>query len=616
MPVDYAGNTLGTARSISITPSPQTLNDWVGSKDTNDYYRFSLSSHSSFYLGLNNLTANADVQLLSSNGTVIASSTNSDTTAESISTNLDAGTYYIRVFPYSNANTYYNLTVATPADYAGNAPSNARSIPVSSSTNTYTDFIGTADLSDYYGFTLSNTSNLQLSLNGLSADADVQLLRLNTNGTTTQVAGSASSGTMAEAININNLAAGNYLAYVYQYSGDTFYNLSISATASTPPGTPSGSSPTDWFSQNLYNATIVSLTRSLDADGQLSRDDMIAILRAAEHSGTVDGVIDATEITDFRTIVNNANLLGMPDYVRVLSNKIINGDPANQTYQGMPLGNLYAGSSAVQMEKLIGKWFLGSDHPVAKSSDGTTTYSYQYASGSLFQNGISYSDIKQGDVADCYFLAGLAETAFRSPSTINSMFIDNGDNTYTVRFYKDGVADYVTVDKYLPTNASGYLVYANVGNLYSSPSNELWVALAEKAYAQINQSGWIGQDNTNSYQGIAYGWDSYALNQITKLSVDYENLDFNDMVSAFTSGSYMLVDSKDSGVASNVVPNHSYVVIGYSPSTQKFTLFNPWGVNGGYYDSDGDGIAETFKPGTLQLSFSQLTASFDAWAYT
>jgi hypothetical protein len=81
------------------------------------------------------------------------------------------------------------------------------------------------------------------------------------------------------------------------------------------------------------------------------------------------------------------------------------------------------------------------------------------------------------------------------------------------------------------------------------------------------------------------------------------------MVSAFTAKSYMAVSSKVTGAASNVVSNHSYVVVGYNASTQKFSLFNPWGVNGG----TDKGVV---KPGTLQMSFSELVASFEGWSYT
>jgi hypothetical protein len=76
------------------------------------------------------------------------------------------------------------------------------------------------------------------------------------------------------------------------------------------------------------------------------------------------------------------------------------------------------------------------------------------------------------------------------------------------------------------------------------------------------------------------------------------------------------VTSNVSAVASNVVPNHVYAVIGYDSSTQKFTLFNPWGKDGGYLDTNSDGVGDVFKPGTLELSASQLQASYRGWTRT
>jgi hypothetical protein len=48
------------------------------------------------------------------------------------------------------------------------------------------------------------------------------------------------------------------------------------------------------------------------------------------------------------------------------------------------------------------------------------------------------------------------------------------------------------------------------------------VALAEKAYAQINESGWSGQDGTNSYQGIEIGHTSVALKHVTAKQTTYQ----------------------------------------------------------------------------------------------
>ncbi|TRT99968.1 MAG: peptidase S8, partial [Microcystis flos-aquae Mf_QC_C_20070823_S10D] len=78
---------------------------------TNDYYRFTLANSGNFNLGLTGMTADADVQLLNSSGSVIASSTNGGTASESITSQLSAGTYYIRVYPYTG-DTNYNLAVS------------------------------------------------------------------------------------------------------------------------------------------------------------------------------------------------------------------------------------------------------------------------------------------------------------------------------------------------------------------------------------------------------------------------------------------------------------------------------------------------------------------------
>ncbi len=100
---------------------------------------------------------------------------------------------------------------------------------------------------------------------------------------------------------------------------------------------------------------------------------MINLFRKVEDSGS----IDATELSDLQLIVSTTSLFGSLDYVQQLSQDIVLGNAANSTYQGSALGNLATGSSAAQLEKLVDKWFLGSDHPAANSA-------YQTASAPLF----------------------------------------------------------------------------------------------------------------------------------------------------------------------------------------------------------------------------------------
>jgi hypothetical protein len=234
--VDRAGNTLGKARNIGTLTSSQTFSDWVGSSDTNDYYRFALTEARSFSLRLDGLSADADVQLLSSTGATIVNSTQGGKLAESISRSLTAGTYYVRVYPHSGS-TSYNLTLSSaPFDRAGNSLGAARNIGTLSTSQSFSDWVGSADTNDYYRFDLYQPSNLSLSLNGLSSDANVQLL----NSAGGDVASSIRGGTTAESIS-RELAAGTYYVRAYQNSGDTFYNLTLSATPTDHAGNTSDS---------------------------------------------------------------------------------------------------------------------------------------------------------------------------------------------------------------------------------------------------------------------------------------------------------------------------------------------------------------------------------------
>ncbi|MEB3180728.1 MAG: S8 family serine peptidase [Nostocaceae cyanobacterium] len=234
MPVDNAGDTLSSSRAVYLTPNTQTFTDWLGGADNNDFYRFTLQLRSSLNLNLDGLSADCDVQLIhdaNGNGVkdlgeVISFSMNNGTTAESINTFLDAGTYFIRVYPRSNQSSRYNLSVsATPADYGGNSLNNPFKIGISSITSIYKDWIGSSDTSDYYEFNLNSTSTFNLLLNGLTNNANVALL--NANGD--RVAISANSGTSDETIN-STLESGVYYVHVSRQEGDTYYNLSLSAT--------------------------------------------------------------------------------------------------------------------------------------------------------------------------------------------------------------------------------------------------------------------------------------------------------------------------------------------------------------------------------------------------
>ena len=182
----------------------------------------------------------------------------------------------------------------------------------------------------------------------------------------------------------------------------------------------------------LQDPVLAALVQKLDADGSLSRADMIQILTSVGASGTVS----ATDLADLKTILADAAQYNMPSYVQVLAGDVVNGNPANANYQGAPLGNLAAGSSATQLNDLIDKWFSaptsGADQQLADLHDGLRFALPHHA----FHN-----NEYQGELGDCYFISSLGTIADSNPAAIENMFINNGDGTYTVRFYTGTYGD-------------------------------------------------------------------------------------------------------------------------------------------------------------------------------
>jgi len=107
---DTAGNTMAAARTVAVGGTPTTISEYVGPTDTNDYFKFTTTGPTKFDLGLNGLSADADVYLFNSKGAEVAHSYNVGTAAEAIHiANLAADTYFVQVHAYQNASTHYAL---------------------------------------------------------------------------------------------------------------------------------------------------------------------------------------------------------------------------------------------------------------------------------------------------------------------------------------------------------------------------------------------------------------------------------------------------------------------------------------------------------------------------
>jgi hypothetical protein len=115
MTADLGGNSFAAATELGTLSGTRSYTDFVGRTDTNDYYRFQVAGRSEFNLTLEQMTADADVELLNSSGALIARSARGGASAESIRQTLDAGTYFVRVYPFGAANTNYRLALSAAA---------------------------------------------------------------------------------------------------------------------------------------------------------------------------------------------------------------------------------------------------------------------------------------------------------------------------------------------------------------------------------------------------------------------------------------------------------------------------------------------------------------------
>lgn len=207
---------------------------------------------------------------------------------------------------------------------------------------------------------------------------------------------------------------------------------------------------------------------------------------------------------------------------------------------------------------------------------------YEWVDAQLFVDGADDDDVMQGYIGDCYMVAAFSAIASHSPEVIENAIKDNGDGTYTVRFYEssyfgDPRPVDITVDGQMPTNRGGMYYGKN------RDSGELWVGLMEKAYAQwkggydaIGQGGSAGEVmSALTGRRDDYDWLSTSSNHTQIYNRIAEALENKQGVAAGTHGKSREEMYKGTGVYAN----HAYSISAVSEEngTMYVHLRNPWG---------------------------------------
>ncbi|MDX2216766.1 MAG: DUF4394 domain-containing protein [Oculatellaceae cyanobacterium bins.114] len=191
-----------------------------GGSDRFDFYRFDLSSRSTCTTLLQGLSNNANLTIFNSRRQRIAFSARGGNLSELINQVLEAGTYFLRIdFRSNGGGTRYKLKLNFQSLFISSDDDDtttARPINITPSIDDFDDFVGASDPEDFYRVNLTSPSNLNLALNGLSADANLELL----NSTGSVIGSSSNTGTTEDLIN-QSLAAGTYFVRVFPATTNT-----------------------------------------------------------------------------------------------------------------------------------------------------------------------------------------------------------------------------------------------------------------------------------------------------------------------------------------------------------------------------------------------------------
>jgi hypothetical protein len=219
-----------------------------------------------------------------------------------------------------------------------------------------------------------------------------------------------------------------------------------------------------------------------------------------------------------------------------------------------------------------------------------------------------YSDIQQGALGDCYFLASLSAIAYTHPQLLKRMFtkgtlLEGAHPVYTTKWLLNGKPSTLAVTNMMPANPKTGLPY-----FVQEKGGNYWPLVLEKSWAKL----------FGDYKTIEAGLQSEVFKAITQAPVETymhnkvdKNVLWNKLVEG-TTNKYPMGGTTPTNPPGNigVIGGHAYALLGafaYSSFPQTIQLFNP------HHKDHYKGVIPNanLKDGSFYLTLDEYLESYD-----
>lgn len=218
---------------------------------------------------------------------------------------------------------------------------------------------------------------------------------------------------------------------------------------------------------------------------------------------------------------------------------------------------------------------------------------------SLDDKAFVVSNMRQGAIGDCWFVAPAMAIGSNDPDWIRDHIRHNPDGSYTVTLYDES-------GKPVPVTVTASVASNGVTDGLGNPS---WVSIYEKAAAQ----------QLGGYDNLEGGDPAHAYRMITgggTTVVDDPSID--NLRSGLASGTTYIAASHYDGdwwnpfgrADSRIVPNHAYIIdkVEWRDGRNMVHLVNPWGDYCAVWQ--GDDVADLWmSESDFHHNFSTITGS-------